>query len=181
MGFFATIVHLPPRFLWAYGRRQLMLVVVPIAAQLSRDEGSALIALYCSATIFKPFMPQNFIESSAYDFVTFARGGFEPFAVDDFDPSASIADEAPRLKYLCRRSLLTHITADVSDDAARLRVERDRLALCSSSPLPPSPPAEKATRALDEPNGTLETPRFLVATNKRLAQTNKPCTGSKAT
>src|SRR5262249_49389817 len=37
----------------------------------------------------------------------------------------------------CGSAQCRHITADVSDDAARLR-----RALCSSSPLPPSPPAE---------------------------------------
>src|SRR5919204_1773224 len=45
-------------------------------------------------------MLQKLVESSAHDLVAFARGGFEPLAVDDLDSSASIADEAPRLQLL---------------------------------------------------------------------------------
>jgi hypothetical protein len=43
---------------------------------------------------------QKLIESSADDLVAFARGGFEPLAVDDLDSSATIADEALRKRTL---------------------------------------------------------------------------------
>src|SRR5262249_34035401 len=56
-----------------------------------------------------------------------------------------------RIQRRCSRHLdyraaqCRHITTDVSDSGPRVGGERARLPLCSSSPLPPSPPAENAT------------------------------------